>query len=413
MEPFPSFPGPLRDVTIVDLSMWWSGPLATQLFALMGARVIKVESVQRVDGWRLAARMTADVGVEGAANFNGVNLNKLGITLDLSIERGRGLLRQLVEAADALVENYSPRVMGNLGLTDEVLWGWNERLVILSMPAFGLDSPWRDYVGFAPTIEQLSGLPQLTGYAGGPPSLSGNSLADPIAGFNGALALLAALHDRSRTGAPQHVDLSQLEALTSLLGHALLGQQFAGVSPARTGNAHPSAAPRGCYPCQGTDRWLVIAVHSDAEFRSLCRAMGQPALAVDARFATHNDRLAHQAALDVLIGASTRGRDQVELASELQSLGVAAGPVLGPAGLLNDEHLRARGYWVELDRDVVGRHPHPGLPFRFSSTPGEVREAAPTLGRDNRRVLGELLGLDDEELHELEAANVIGTHALE
>jgi crotonobetainyl-CoA:carnitine CoA-transferase CaiB-like acyl-CoA transferase len=391
--------------------MWWSAPLTTELFALMGAEVIKVESIQRVDGWRLAARMAAEVGIEGAPNFNGVNVNKLGITLDLASERGRELLRPLVERADALVENYSPRVMDNLGLTDELLWSWNPSLVILSMPGFGLDSPWRDYVGFAPTIEQLSGLPQLTGYEGGPPSISGNSLADPVAGYTGALALLAALHARQRTGRGQHADLSQLEALTSLLGGALLAEQC-GKAPERAGNGHTEAV-RGCYPCAGSDRWAAIAVYTDEEFRALCTVMNREDLAADARFATAQGRRDHVDELHRAVAAWTESLTPDEVAERVQGAGAPAAPVLSPSGLLADEHLRARGYWVDLDRPMVGRHPHPGLPFRFSRTPGEMREAAPTLGRDNRRVLGGILGLTDKELAELEAKQVIGTAPLE
>ena len=412
MKPATPYAGPLSGVRVADLSMWWSAPLSTELFALMGAEVIKVEAIQRVDGWRLAARMAVDAGVEGAPNFNGVNVNKLGITLDLSRPEGRELLRPIVETADVLVENYSPRVMENLGLADDVLYGWNERLVILSMPGFGLESPWRDYVGFAPTIEQLSGLPVLTGYEAGPPTLSGNSLADPVAGYTGCLALLAALHDRDRTGKGQHVDLSQLEALTSLLGYALLTQELAGATPARRGNGHPCAL-RGCYPCRGEDRWAVVAAWSDKEFAALCGVIGHPEFAHDVRFSSLEQRLANRDIIDAAIGAWTSTLDPEVVAERLQAGGVPAAPVLGPAGLLADEHLRERGYWVDLDRDFVGRHPHPGLPFRFRRTPGEVREAAPTLGRDNRRVLGGLLGLDEAELSALEASGVIGTMPLE
>lgn len=405
--------GPLDGITVVDLSMWWSGPLTTQLFALMGARVIKVESVQRVDGWRLAARMSADVGLEGAPNFNGVNVNKLGITLDLGQDSGRQILRDLVVGADAVVENYSPRVMGNLGLSDDVLWAWKSDLVILSMPAFGLVGPWRDYVGFAPTIEQMSGLPELVGYPGGPPSLSGNSMADPIAGYSGALALLAALHDRSRTGEGQHVDLSQLESLTSLLGHAIIGSQLSGQAPPRVGNALLSDAPRGCYPCRAPDSWVVVSVRSDDEFRRLCGVLGREPLSTDIRFATATARVARREELDGIVSGWTTQFEPLEAATSLQSAGVTAGPVLGPAGLLEDPHLTDRGYWCELDREVVGRHPHPGVPFHFSRTPGRAYRAAPTLGRDNRKVLGELLGMDEQSLLSLEADQIIGTVPLD
>ena len=220
--------------------MYWSGPLAADLLAQYGAEVIKVESVQRVDGWR---GMAADPGIERSNIFNGVNLNKLGITLDLTSEAGRELLKPLVQRADVLIENFSPRVMGNFGLTDEVLHGWQPNLIVLSMPAFGQSGPWRDFVGFAPTIEQLSGLPELTGYRDGPPMLTGNSVADPCAGLFGAFAVLAVLRHRRSTAGGAHIDLSQLEAMTSLLGPELVAEQLGASAPARDGKLQPPLRP--------------------------------------------------------------------------------------------------------------------------------------------------------------------------
>lgn len=405
--------GPLSNVKIVDLSMWWSGPLTTQLFALMGAEVIKVESIQRIDGWRLAVRMMADAGHESAHIFNGVNLNKRGITLDLSNEEGRKLLRRLVERADALVENYSPRVMGNLGLTDEVLREWNPNLVILSMPAFGLTGPWRDYVGFAPTIEQLSGLPELTGEQDGPPVLSGHSVADPTAGLTGCLALLAALRRAKATGRGCHVDLSQLEALTFLLGPALLAEQLTGSPPPRYGNSHPSAAPHGVYPCKGDEQWVVLSIRTDSEWASLCSAIGRTDLVSDARFSDGISRWRNRQLLDEAISEWTAERTNIEAAEALQQAGVPAGPVYWPSQLMADTHLRERGYLVELDRDVVGRHPYPGVPFRFSRTPGRVVSPAPTLGQHNQDILQGLLGLSQEEIEALRKAQVIGEQPLD
>ncbi len=405
--------GPLKGTTIVDLSMWWSGPLATKFFAMMGADVIKVESIQRVDGWRLAVRLMADAGIEASNVFNGVNVNKLGITLDLSSEEGHRILRDLVERADALVENYSPRVMDNLGLGDDVLFRWNPELVILSMPAFGLTGPWRDFVGFAPTIEQFSGLPELTGYEGGPPVLSGNSIADPSAGITGAFALLAGLHAQDRDGGGRHIDLSQLESLTALLGKPLMEQQAKGQPPPRRGNRHAWKAPYGCYPCAEDDTWAVIAVSNDAQWQALCEVMGENALAGDERFRTAASRKGHQDEVDEMVSRWTRERNRHEVAEALQAREVPAAAVYRPSDLLADQHLRERDYFVELDRAEVGRHPHHGLPFQFSRTPGAITRAAPTLGQDNRHVLQDIVGLSDAEIEALEAKQVIGTQPVE
>jgi crotonobetainyl-CoA:carnitine CoA-transferase CaiB-like acyl-CoA transferase len=402
--------GPLAGITVVDLSMWWAGPLTTELFALMGASVIKVEAIQRPDGWRMG--IPGPEPQERAHVFNAVNLNKRGITLDLSQPEGRELLRRLVERADALVENYSPRVLANFGLTDDVLFDWRPGLVVLSMPAFGSDGPWGDFVGFAPNIEQLSGLPNFVGYEGGPPVLAGTALADPVAGLAGAFTLLAALHERDRTGQGQHVDLSQLEVLTSLLAAGILETAATSAEPVRRGNAHPAAAPHGVYPCLGDDSWVAIACMDDSDFRCLVAAMMRADLGTDSRFITMDARLRNREELDGIIAAWTRGEDAADVAELLQAVDVAAGQVVDPRQLHDDPHLWERGFFVELDREAVGRHAYPGLPFRFSETPGAVRSPAPTLGQHNREVLGSMLGLSDEDLAALAARQVIGDRPL-
>lgn len=389
--------GPLTGVKVVDLSMFWSGPLTAGLFAQYGADVVKVESVQRVDGWR---GLAGTPGIEGSNLFNGVNLNKRGITLDLTSERGRELLRPLVEQADVLVENFSPRVMANFGLTDDVLLGWNPRLVILSMPAFGLSGPWRDFVGFAPTIEQLSGLPELTGYPGGPPALSGNSLADPCAGLAGCFALLATLHS-GRTGV--HVDLSQLEALTSLLAPEIVHVQLTGEQVVRRGCTAPGVAPQNVYPAAGDDRWVVLGAPTDATWAALAAVAGR-GWETDERFASADARRANATDLDAAIAAWTAEHDAAELAARLQAAGVPAAPVLRPAQLDDDGHLLARGSRQELAREHVPTVPYTVLPFKFSATPGRVERPAPTLGRHN----AEVLGLPDAELTALREARIIG-----
>jgi crotonobetainyl-CoA:carnitine CoA-transferase CaiB-like acyl-CoA transferase len=384
--------------------MYWSGPLAADLLAQYGAEVIKVESVQRVDGWR---GMAADPGIERSNIFNGVNLNKLGITLDLTSEAGRDLLKPLVQRADVLIENFSPRVMGNFGLTDDVLHGWQPNLIVLSMPAFGQSGPWRDFVGFAPTIEQLSGLPELTGYEDGPPVLTGNSVADPCAGLFGAFAVLAVLrHRRSATGGA-HIDLSQLEAMTSLLGPELVAEQLGHPRPARMGNSSSDAAPSGCYPAAGDGNWIVITAETPDAWAEL-NAVADRGWSEDSRFCSPAARLQHADELDELIGAWTYLHDAASLADDLQSHRVAAAPVYTPKTLYHDEHLAARGSTKELDRAYVGLVRYPVLPFKLSRSPGYVDRPGPTLGQDNDSVLRGLLGVSDARLAALRASRVIG-----
>lgn len=384
--------------------MYWSGPLAADLLAQYGAEVIKVESVQRVDGWR---GMASDPGIERSNLFNSVNLNKLGITLDLTSDAGRELLKPLVQRADVLVENFSPRVMGNFGLTDDVLHRWQPDLIVLSMPAFGQTGPWRDFVGFAPTIEQLSGLPELTGYRDGPPMLTGNSVADPCAGLFGAFAVLAVLRHRRSTPGGAHIDFSQLEAMTSLLGPELIAAQLGAPPPERMGNSSPGAAPSGCYPAAGSDNWIVITAATAAAWAGLnavaCRGWGD-----DHRFDSPDARLRHAGELDEELSAWTALHDAATLADDLQSHSVAAAPVCTPKTLYLDEHLAARSSTQEIDRAYVGPARYPVLPFKFSRSPGRVDRAGPTLGQDNDPVLGGLLGLSGADLSAMRASRVIG-----
>ncbi len=404
--------GPLRDVRIIDLSMWWSAPLSTELFALMGAEVIKVESIQRIDGWRLAVQTMPELTHEGSSVFNGVNLNKQDITLDLSREEGHRELRKLVERADVLVENYSSRVMENLGLTDEVLREWNPELNILSMPGFGISGAWKDYVGFAPTIEQVSGLPRLSGYEDGPPALAGNAIADPTAGLSGGLALIAALIEYQRTGVPQRVDLSQLESLTALLGEALLERQATDAPLRRFGNRDRRFAPQGCYPCQGDDQWAAITARSAEEWWALCEVIGRDDLRDEDGLAGLEGRWAVHDRIDEAVAAWTVGKTKMEVSEVLQARGVPAAAVLDPLEFGADTHLNERGYFVKLERPVVGKHPHIGLPFHFSETPGSVFRASPTLGQDNVQVLSGILGLGEDEIARLEESQIIGTEPL-
>ena len=211
--------GPALDgIRVIDLTMGFAGPLATKMLGGLGADVIKVESIQRIDWWRGAAATTPDdVRFEQSPHFNTTNLYKRGITLNLRDERGRDLLRRLIETSDVVIENYSARVMANFGLTYETLRGWKRDIIMVSMPGFGASGPWRDYVAFGQTVEAVSGLTHFNGYPGDDPRLLSNG-ADPFVGINGVVATLLALVHRQRTGEGQRVEVAQMEAITPFIG---------------------------------------------------------------------------------------------------------------------------------------------------------------------------------------------------
>lgn len=402
----------LEGVRIIDMSHMWAGPMATGILADMGAEVIKVESIQRLDMWRGGAAILmgrTERPHEGAPPYNAVNRNKYGITLDLANPRGVEIFKELVKISDVVFENYSPRVMKDLGLDYPALKQVKPEIIMLSMPAFGMTGPWRDYAGFASNIEQVAGIAQLTGYPDGPPRVVGTAGADPLAGLNAAFAVLAALKHRRRTGKGQYIDLSQAEAIACLIGEAIVDYSMNKRVQPRRGNRHPSMAPHGCYRCKGDDMWATIAVSSDAEWTRFCQAIGNPSWTDDERFSDALGRWQNQDELDKRIEEWTSEHDHYEVMHILQKADVAAGALLNPAELLEDPHLKARGFFEVVDRDVVGKYPYPRSPIRLSKTKVSTRIPAPCLGEHNEYVLGQLLGMSKEEMAQLAEEKIIGT----
>ncbi len=400
---------PLHGIRALDLTTWWAGPFNALVLATLGAEVIKIEAIQRLDNWRATlADRSVERFWETSPLFNSAQRNKYGMTINLAEPRGVALFKRLVERSDIVCENYSPRVMPQLGLAWEVLREVNPRLIMISQTGFGLHGPWRDYVSFAQVAESLAGLAHLTGREDGPPTFAGQMLGDTLSALHGALAVLLALDESERTGRGQHIDLAQLETVIPATVQAQLDFQMNGRVWKRAGNRHHRMAPHGCYPARGEDRWVVIAIDGDAEWTRLAEVMGHPAWTADPRFASATDRLANARELDDLVGEWTRNHDRDELARRLQRSGLKAGPVLNPADLLQDRHLKARGFFQMIDREPIGRQPYPGLGVRFSKTPLRDRMPAPTLGQHNEEILRRVLGLPDAEIEQLERARIIG-----
>lgn len=407
---------PLSGIRILDLSMGWAGPLVTRHLADLGAEVIKVEACQYPDWWRgtdFGESAMAQSLYEKRPPFLMMNRNKKGITLDLTDERGAAMLRELVQQVDAVVENYSQGVLPKLGLDWPMLSQCNPRLVMVSMPAFGSSSEWRDVRAYGSTLEQASGLPTLVGQADWPPTSAHLALGDPVGGLNATSALLIGLDHQRRTGRGQYIDISQVECMLPLAAHALVEQSATGRLTPRQGNRHPRHTPHGVFRCAGEDEWVFIAAESDVNWQALCGAMSLEQLANDARLDSAAGRRAAQDQIEAAIASWTKARTASEAVTWLQSHGVCAAHVVSPFELPQDRHLRERGFWQTVERPVAGsQQPQPSLPFRQSARPYAVRTAAPTLGRDNRAVLGELLHLGEEAICELQDAGVIGDMAV-
>ena len=410
---------PLHNVRVVDLGSAWAGPMAGQLLADMGAQVIKVESRTRMDGMRLGRPMVGE-DISGGDRglwpelqpvFHGLNRNKLSITLNLRADVGRATLRRLVSISDVVLANFSPGVLERLGMDYDALRTVKPDIIVAAMPAFGDTGPLRDMLAYAPIIQALSGMMSLVGY----PPEDGEPLvgelqaawSDTVAALYTALSIAAALRHRNRTGRGQYVEAAHLEGTASMLGVPMLQHQMTGAIPTPTGNDDPDFAPHNNYPCAEEDTWVAISVGADAEWDALVDVVGDKTLAHSPDFADHSARWNNRRALDKAISAWTRTRSAPEITDLLQARGVAAMPVMNIADQFADPHLNARETYVEVEHPRVGAEMVYGVPWRFSDTPGGVRNPAPLLGQHNDYVLGQMLGIDESRLNQLAAEQVV------
>jgi crotonobetainyl-CoA:carnitine CoA-transferase CaiB-like acyl-CoA transferase len=398
---------PLTGVRVVDLSAFWAGPFATATLADLGADVVKVESIQRPDGMRFAGALRKEPLWERSPVFHGANRGKRGVTLRLDRPEGVALLRRLVEGGDVLLENYSVRVLENLGLDWETLRSWNPRLIMLRMPAFGLDGPWRDRTGFAMTVEQVSGLAWMTGYADLPLVVRG--ACDPIAGMHAVFALLLALEQRRRSGEGLLVEVPLVETALNVAAEQVLEHSAYGRLLARDGNRGPCAAPQGVYACADPGEHVALAVASDAQWQALCALLGDDVLARDAQLAGAAGRRARHDEIDARLAAWLAGRGVEEAVQALVAAGIPAHAVINAHFLMPNPQLEHRGFFRTLEHPVTGSTRYPGLPMRFSAWADRgATRPPPTLGQHNDEVLGGELGLTPEELASLREQGIVG-----
>jgi crotonobetainyl-CoA:carnitine CoA-transferase CaiB-like acyl-CoA transferase len=397
------------------MTAWWAGPSSTGVLAALGADVIHVESAARPDGIRHTggmARHRFPDWWEAGAFFVAANTNKRGLTLDLRNPRGLALLKRLIAVSDGLIENYTPRVLENFGLDWGAVREVNPRAILVRMPAFGLSGPWREHTGFAQTMEQLTGLAWVTGHPHDQPRIQ-QGPCDPLAGMHGAWAFLVALAEREATGRGLHVESTMVEAALNAASEQLIEFTAYGRLLERMGNRSPTAAPQGLYPCAGSEpgreQWLALSVETDEQWRGLVRALGDPPWTADPSLASFRGRFAAHDEIDERLRAWAAARDRDAAIAVLHAAGVPAAAVADPRRASESPQHRARGFFEEIDRAVIGRHPTPTVPFRYASVARWLRRPAPTLGEHNREILVDLLGVTAEELATLEADGVIGT----
>ena len=395
---------PLDGVRIVDLTAFWAGPSATHLLAMLGADVVKIESIQRPDGMRFAGGFRADVERwwEYSWVFHGVNSGKRSVTLDLESRDGRALFGRMVADADVVIENFTPRVMENFGLDYPALREFNEQIIDVRMPGFGLDGPWRDRVGFAMTMEQLAGLAWITGYPDGLPTAP-RGACDPLAGVHAAFLTLAALEHRRRTGQGQLVEVPMIDVVLNASALQVIEYDVAGVLLTRRGNRGHEFAVQNVYACAGHDQWIAVSVRHDADWQALKDVLGQPEWAYDVVYTTDSAEV-----IDGHLACWLQNRPRDAAVTALLVAGIPAAPVLQPPEVIDNPSLRARDFFQTVAHPLCGPLPYPRPPV----TGHFVTDAAPLLGEHNADIFAGTLGLTDQELDRLAAENVIGSWPL-
>jgi len=399
---------PLTGVRVIDCTAWWAGPAATSVLASLGADVIKVESVTRPDLMRFTSMRpsTQDQWWEWGPVFHSVNTNKRGITLDLTRQEGRAVFEQLLSSADVLVENYTPRVMEQFGLGWDHLHVVNPELIMVRMPAFGLDGPWRDRTGFAQTMECLTGMAWLTGFADGPPVLV-RGACDPLAGMHAVFATLLAIIERDRSGGGRLVETVMVEAALNAAAEQVVEFGATGTILRRDGNRGPVAAPQGVYRCAGDDRWVALAVATDSQWRTLRLLLGQPAWSTDPSLDHAVGRRRAHDLIDHELGAWVIGQDAEGVSSRLCSEGIPCEVVTPPRDIVANPNLQARSLFELVHHPVTGEHQIPVLPLRFGRVGRWIRSPAPTLGQHNNEIFGDL-GLQPSDIEQLRRVGIVG-----
>jgi crotonobetainyl-CoA:carnitine CoA-transferase CaiB-like acyl-CoA transferase len=383
--------GPLAGVRVVELTKVWAGPYVGKLLAFLGAEVIRVESMSALD----TSRLYGASDVDSAPGYQAVNPQKLSVQIDTRQAEGRDLLLGLLAKSDIFVENLRPGAIARAGLGYESVSAVRPDIVYVSIGMYGAEGPLAYQSGYAPCFAALAGVTALAGYEGEVPEGMNVRYGDTTTGVTAALAAVVGLMHRRRTGEGQFIDLSAVEALSSMIGDAIMDFTVNAIVARADSNHHAEMSPHGAYPCRNGE-WIAIAVKSDAEWARLAEAIGAPALADDPRFATLAMRHENESELDEIVSAWSRGHDAASLAALLQARGIAATKSLSTVDLVAEPHLWDSGFFPLVTDCLGAQRPIIGPSWTMTDA-AKLNYGAPKLGQDNSYVFGELLGLSDAE----------------
>jgi crotonobetainyl-CoA:carnitine CoA-transferase CaiB-like acyl-CoA transferase len=374
---------PLENLRVCDLSRILSGPYCTMTLGDMGAEVIKVEPPTGDDtrGW-------GPPFIQGeSAYFLSLNRNKKSIVLDLKTEAGKDALWKLIQKSDVLVENFRAGTLARLGFDFDQVSKKNPRLIYCSITGYGHTGPRASAPGFDVVIQGESGAMDVTGFPDGPPVKFGLSIADIVAGMNAAQAILLALRVREMTGLGQHIDIALLDSLVGCLTYQAQ-TYFAGVTPKRLGNRHPSIAPYEMF--ETTDGFMNVGVGNEGLWKKFCAAIGLRELCEDPRFASNANRLRNYDSLRTLLAGKLKTKSRAEWRGILEEAGVPSGNIHTVKEVFEDPQIQARGMIAQVNHSTIGQLRLVGIPIKMSESPGEIRLPPPRLGEHSEEILSSL-----------------------
>lgn len=400
-------PAPLTGIRVLDLTRVLAGPWCTQNLADLGAEVIKIERPGAGDdtrGWGPPYLKDAQgKDTTEAAYYASANRNKQSVAIDIATERGAGLVRELSKQCDILVENFKVGGLSKYGLDYESIKAINPALIYCSITGFGQTGPYASRPGYDFMIQGMGGLMSITGerddLPGGGPQKAGVAVADLMTGMYSTVGILAALHERARSGLGQHIDMALLDCQVAMLANQNLNYLTTGVAPRRAGNAHQNLVPYQVFAA--TDGHLIVAVGNDTQFKAYCHVIGRPALSEDIRYKTNSNRVINREILIPLLTEAMKLQARDYWLDALEKAGVPAGPINTIDQVYENPQVKARGMRQTLPHGSAGEAPVSSSPLRFSDSPVNYHHAAPLLGEHTEQVLRERLGLSDDEIQEL------------
>ena len=393
--------GPLDGVKVLDFTRVYSGPYCTMLLADLGAEVIKVEMPGSGDDTR--SFLPFKNGESGY--FMYLNRNKKGMTLNLKSDEGKALVMELAQWADVLVENFSPGVMEKLGLDYETVKKVNPEIIYASISGFGQTGPYKNKVAYDAVAQAMGGLTYVTGHPDRPPVKVGPCVADANAGIHMAFGISSALYNRKVTGKGQHIDVSMMDAVFSILENYVVKYTIDNENPERNGNENMTVAPFDSYPTK--DDYVVIATANDKLYVNLAKAIGRDDILGDERFATNFDRKTNYGQLKPIIVEWTEKHTTEEVVEILESWKIPVAPIMSMDKLVVDPQIEAREMLVDIDHPVAGTVKYPGNPIKYSETKATIRSHSPVLGQHNEEVLRDVLGKSDSEIERLKESNIV------